>query len=123
MPFRAENTGEAISLMSSEDLYLVRKIEKVLGKPIERFRSPDFEYGKFVEKIHNVGIHSKPKERERKRTNAKTTREDGSRTYGRSGSTYGERKRTNAKTTREAPHNHFSSSKRRGKKLLKRGKK
>ena len=50
---RAENTGEAISLMSSEDLYLVRKIEKVLGKPIERFRSPDFEYGKFVEKIHN----------------------------------------------------------------------
>ena len=94
---RAENTGEAISLMSSEDLYLVRKIEKVLGKPIERFRSPDFEYGKFVEKIHNVGIHSKPKEREQKRTNAKTTR--------------------------EAPHNHFSSSKRRGKKLLKRGKK
>jgi len=55
---RAQQTGEALTLMLSEDVYLVRQIERVLGKQIERFRLPDFEYGKFIEKIQNVKIRT-----------------------------------------------------------------
>ncbi|MCH7652787.1 MAG: DEAD/DEAH box helicase [Chloroflexi bacterium] len=42
---RAEHTGEALTLTTSEDEGLVRAIEKVLGGRIERRRLPDFDYG------------------------------------------------------------------------------
>ena len=42
---RAEHTGEALTLTTSEDEGLVRDIEKVLGARIQRRRLPDFDYG------------------------------------------------------------------------------
>ncbi|MDA0770939.1 MAG: DEAD/DEAH box helicase [Chloroflexi bacterium] len=41
---RAEQTGEALTLTTSEDEVLVRRIEKVLGSKIQRRRMPDFDY-------------------------------------------------------------------------------
>ena len=41
---RAEHTGEALTLTTSEDEDLVRKIEKVLGAKIQRRRLSDFDY-------------------------------------------------------------------------------
>jgi len=42
---RAHRTGEAFTFMAQGDEPLVREIEKVLGKPIERRRLPGFNYG------------------------------------------------------------------------------
>jgi ATP-dependent RNA helicase RhlE len=42
---RAHKTGEAFTFMARGDEPLVRKIEKVLGKRIERRRLPGFNYG------------------------------------------------------------------------------
>ena len=42
---RAHKTGEAFTFMAQGDEPLVRKIEKVLGKQIERRRLPGFNYG------------------------------------------------------------------------------
>jgi ATP-dependent RNA helicase RhlE len=42
---RAHKTGEALTFMAQGDEPLVREIEKVLGKPIERRRLPGFNYG------------------------------------------------------------------------------
>jgi ATP-dependent RNA helicase RhlE len=42
---RANHTGEALTLTTSEDEDLVRKIEKVLGARIQRRRLSDFDYG------------------------------------------------------------------------------
>ena len=44
---RVEKSGEAITLAVPEDASQVRAIEKVLGKPIERRRLPNFNYGSF----------------------------------------------------------------------------
>jgi len=44
---RVEKSGEAFSIAVPEDASLVRAIEKRLGKPIERRRLPDFNYGGF----------------------------------------------------------------------------
>ena len=41
---RAERTGEALTLTTSEDEELVRKIERVLGGRIQRRRLSDFDY-------------------------------------------------------------------------------
>jgi ATP-dependent RNA helicase RhlE len=41
---RAEATGDALSLVSREDLGTLRDIERILGKPIERREMPDFDY-------------------------------------------------------------------------------
>ena len=41
---RAHQSGEAFTFMAKGDEPLVRKIEKVLGKPIERRRLPGFNY-------------------------------------------------------------------------------
>jgi ATP-dependent RNA helicase RhlE len=40
---RAENSGEAITLVSREDMRILRQVEKVLGKPIDRLSIPGFE--------------------------------------------------------------------------------
>jgi ATP-dependent RNA helicase RhlE len=45
---RAEQTGEAVTFTVQDDELMVRDIEKVLGKPIERRRLEDFDYGSFV---------------------------------------------------------------------------
>jgi ATP-dependent RNA helicase RhlE len=45
---RARETGEAFTFTAPEDEEMVRSVEKVLGKPIERRRLDGFEYGSFV---------------------------------------------------------------------------
>lgn len=40
---RAENSGEAITLVSREDMRILRQVEKVLGKPIDRLSIAGFE--------------------------------------------------------------------------------
>jgi len=44
---RTEKSGEAFTLATPEDASQVRAIEKILDKPIERRRLPDFNYGDF----------------------------------------------------------------------------
>jgi ATP-dependent RNA helicase RhlE len=44
---RTEKSGEAFTLAVPEDAEQVRAIEKVLGKPIERRRLSNFNYGEF----------------------------------------------------------------------------
>jgi ATP-dependent RNA helicase RhlE len=41
---RAARTGDAFTLVTGEDTAMVRAIEKVLGKPLERRRLDDFDY-------------------------------------------------------------------------------
>jgi ATP-dependent RNA helicase RhlE len=41
---RAEQSGEAFTFVQREDEALIRRIEKVLGEPIERRRLPGFDY-------------------------------------------------------------------------------
>ena len=44
---RVDRLGEAFTLAGSSDGQMVRVIEKILGKPIERRRLETFDYGKF----------------------------------------------------------------------------
>jgi len=44
---RVQQTGEALTLAQPEDEVMVRQIERVLGKPIERRRLAGFNYGAF----------------------------------------------------------------------------
>ncbi len=44
---RAEESGEAFTLATPDDAAQVQAIEKLLGRPIERRRLPDFNYGDF----------------------------------------------------------------------------
>jgi ATP-dependent RNA helicase RhlE len=44
---RAHKSGEALTLAQPEDEAMVRKIEKVIGEPLERQRLPEFNYGSF----------------------------------------------------------------------------
>ena len=46
---RAQETGEALTLMVPDDELLVRRIERVLGERIQRRRLPDFDYGGFAQ--------------------------------------------------------------------------
>ena len=45
---RAQATGEAVTFAVQDDEPLVRDIERVLGKPIERRRLEGFDYGSFT---------------------------------------------------------------------------
>jgi ATP-dependent RNA helicase RhlE len=45
---RAHKTGQAFSFVAQGDEPMVRQIEKLLGKSIERRRLPGFDYGGFV---------------------------------------------------------------------------
>ncbi len=45
---RAEATGEAVTFAVQDDEPMVRDIERVLGKPIERRRLSGFDYGSFA---------------------------------------------------------------------------
>ena len=42
---RVDQTGDAFTFVTENDLHLVREIEKVLGTQIEKRRLPDFDYG------------------------------------------------------------------------------
>jgi len=45
---RAEQLGEAFTLVLPDDVKMVRELEKLFEKPIERRRLADFDYGAFV---------------------------------------------------------------------------
>jgi len=62
---RAHKTGEALTFMAQGDEPLVREIEKVLGKRIERRRLPGFDYGGFVPERQLQGSHRGPSRRTR----------------------------------------------------------
>ncbi|MFQ5435848.1 MAG: ATP-dependent helicase, partial [Anaerolineae bacterium] len=49
---RAKETGEAFTFVLPEEAGMVRDIERVLGKRIERRRLQDFDYGDFVPENH-----------------------------------------------------------------------
>jgi ATP-dependent RNA helicase RhlE len=42
---RAENTGDAFTLVEPQDEQMISEIERIIGKPIERIVLPDFDYG------------------------------------------------------------------------------
>ena len=62
---RAHKTGEAFTFMTQGDEPLVREIEKVLGKRIERRRVPGFNYGGFAPESQSPGNRSHPSRKTR----------------------------------------------------------
>jgi len=69
---RAHRTGEALTFVTRDDEPLVRAIEKVLGKRIERRRLPGFNYGGFASESQSQG--NRPKQSQRTRSNRKHNR-------------------------------------------------
>jgi len=69
---RAHRTGEALTFVTRGDEPLVRAIEKVLGKRIERRRLPGFNYGGFASESQSQG--NRPKQSQRTRSNRKHNR-------------------------------------------------
>lgn len=69
---RAHSTGEALTFVTQGDEPLVRAIEKVLGKRIERRRLPGFNYGGFASESQSQG--NRPKQSQRTRSNRKHNR-------------------------------------------------
>ncbi len=69
---RAHKTGEALTFVTRGDEPLVRAIEKVLGKRIERRRLPGFNYGGFASESQSQG--NRPKQSQRTRSNRKHNR-------------------------------------------------
>ncbi len=69
---RAHRTGEALTFVTRGDEPLVRAIEKVLGKRIERRRLPGFNYGSFASERQSQG--NRPKQSQRTRSNRKHNR-------------------------------------------------
>ncbi len=55
---RAEESGVAFTLATPEDASQVKAIEKLLGRPIERRRLPDFNYGDFRPESQFPGNHA-----------------------------------------------------------------
>jgi ATP-dependent RNA helicase RhlE len=41
---RAHRTGDAFTLVTPEDAVLIRTLERIMGKPLERMSLPDFDY-------------------------------------------------------------------------------
>lgn len=64
---RAQETGEAFTFTTPDDEAIVRSVEKLLGKPIERRRLDGFEYGEFVPETrprpYNKSAHQGKKSR------------------------------------------------------------
>jgi len=69
---RAHRTGEALTFVTRGDEPLVRAIEKVLGKRIERRRLPGFNYGGFAPESQSQG--NRPNQSQRTRSNRKHNR-------------------------------------------------
>jgi ATP-dependent RNA helicase RhlE len=73
---RVDETGEAFTLAIPEDGALVRKIEKVIGSPIERRRLPSFNYGGFRPEnaLHENGQDRQNGSRKNRRRNGNRRR-------------------------------------------------
>lgn len=48
---RAASTGDAFTFMAADEIAMVRTIERVLGKPIERISMPGFDFGTVAESV------------------------------------------------------------------------
>ena len=70
---RAEKTGEAFTLVERDQEPMVRRIEKVLGEPIERRRLPGFDYGKPTQEGRPGRKQSKRSRRTKSRRRRSTT--------------------------------------------------
>jgi ATP-dependent RNA helicase RhlE len=61
---RALKSGDAYTLAVREDAEMLRSIEKVLKKPLERRRLADFDYGNFApEKLFSQKRHASPRKK------------------------------------------------------------
>jgi ATP-dependent RNA helicase RhlE len=69
---RVHRTGEAFTFVAQGDEPLVREIEKVLGKRIERRRLPGFNYGSIARENQSQG--NRPNQSQRTRSNRKHNR-------------------------------------------------
>jgi ATP-dependent RNA helicase RhlE len=59
---RAEESGEAYTLATADDVIMVRDIERLLGKPLERRQLESFDYGGFTpELVTPVGRQQSPR--------------------------------------------------------------
>jgi len=74
---RVYKTGEAFTFVTHGDEPLVRQIEKVLGKQIERRRLPGFNYGGFARESQSRG--NRPNHAQKTRSNRKHNRDRSSR--------------------------------------------
>lgn len=74
---RVHKSGEAFTFVAQGDEPLVREIEKVLGKRIERRRLPGFSYGSSAEESQSAG--SRPNHPRKRRSNRKHKRDRSSR--------------------------------------------
>ncbi|HUU84781.1 MAG TPA: helicase-related protein, partial [Phycisphaerae bacterium] len=74
---RVYKTGEAFTFVTHDDEPLVRQIEKVLGKQIERRRLPGFNYGSFARESKSPG--HRPNHAQETRSNRKHNRDRSSR--------------------------------------------
>jgi ATP-dependent RNA helicase RhlE len=70
---RVHKTGEAFTFVTQGDEPLVRKIENVLGKRIERRRLPGFSYGSSAQEGQSA--RSRPNHPRKRRSNRKQVRE------------------------------------------------
>lgn len=68
---RASHTGEAFTFAQPADAPMVRAIEKVLGRKIDRKRLDEFEYGEFVPEAQ-----FQPRQREERPRHSKPRRDD-----------------------------------------------
>jgi ATP-dependent RNA helicase RhlE len=68
---RVYKTGEAFTFVTHDDEPLVRQIEKVLGKEIERRRLPGFNYGGFAGESQSSG--NRPNRAQKTRSNRKNS--------------------------------------------------
>jgi ATP-dependent RNA helicase RhlE len=74
---RAHQSGEAFTLAGQADGPMIQDIEKLLGKPIERRRLPDFNYGSFEPEAQFQEKHSKPPNKEITQSRYKQNRAPG----------------------------------------------
>jgi ATP-dependent RNA helicase RhlE len=74
---RVHKTGQAFTFVAPGDEPLVREIEEVLGKRIERRRLPGFSYGRSAQESQSPGSH--PNHPPRTRSNRKHNRDRSSR--------------------------------------------
>ena len=70
---RAQKDGKAFTLIVPEDKLLVRKIESVLGKPIDRFEFSDFDYNLVEVDSNSSNNKSKTLKNIKKNTNHNKT--------------------------------------------------
>ncbi len=86
---RADQTGEAFTLITNEDLSQVRKIEKVLGHKLDQHRFDDFDYnveGKSKADFTDRREQHNPRRGNNPRADSRTSSRNSSRNSSRTGS-------------------------------------